>query len=166
MNKIKHVSNTKIEQRKLIKDIEKENIKIISKISKQKRKSAVITPSFNKNNYVNSLFKFGKNKKKKSKNLDSSFKKLNKNDTLKKRRMSIFSKREGLIIKSFQTINSEISRKIRKQSVKNIKNEIKQLETLDINKLIEKSPKKRENQTRNSSLKSLELTNISLKMKI
>ena len=92
-NKIKHVYNTKIEQSKLIKDIEKENIKIRSKISKQKRKSAVIAHGFNKNKYVNSLFKFGKNKKKKSKNLDSSFKKLNKNNTLKKRRMSIFFKK-------------------------------------------------------------------------
>ena len=161
LNKKKHVFNTKIEQSKLIKDIEKENNKIRSKISKQKRKSAAISPGFNKKNYVNSLFKFGKNKKKKSKNLDSSFKKLNKNNTLKKRRMSIFSKREGLIIKSFQKINSEISKKIRRQSVRNIKNEIKQLETLDINKLIEKSPKRRETQTQSSSLKSLELTNIS-----
>ena len=158
---LRHIKSSKIEKNKLIKDIEKENIKIRSKI-KQKRKSAVFTPGFNKNNNNNSkaLFQFGKNKKKKQKYLEyPTFNNLKKNDSLKKRRTSMFSQRESLQIKSFQNISSEILKKIRRQSVNNIKKEIKELETLDINKIMQKSPLRKE--TNSSSKKSLELTSLS-----
>ena len=73
--------------------------------------------------------------------------------------MSKFPKRESLQIKSFENINSEILKKIRRQSIVNIKNEIKELETLDINKLIEKSPARKA--VDSSAVKSLELTTLS-----
>ena len=155
------LNSSKIIKSKFIKDIEKENNIIRLKISKQKRKSAVFTPGFSKNNVTKALFKFGKNKKKKQKNSEHpTFNNIKKNESLKKRRMSMFSTRESLQIKSFQNISSEILKKIRRQSVRDIKNEIKQLETLDINKMIEKSPIRKD--TNSSTLKSLELTNLSL----
>ena len=161
-NKFKHFNKTKIENSKIIKDIEKENNKIISVIKRQKRKSAVLTPDFNKYNFTKALFKFGKNKKKKKSKFSYSplkVKNSDKKSSLKKRRQTIFSERESLQIKSFQNISSENLKKIRRQSVNNIKKEIKELETLDINKIMQKSPLRKE--TNSSSKKSLELTSLS-----
>ena len=83
----------------------------------------MFSPFFFKNNNTKGLFKFGKNKKKKQRIYElSDFNSINKNDSLKKRRMSKFPKRESLQIKSFENINSEILKKIRRQSIVNIKN--------------------------------------------
>ena len=161
-NKFRHFNKTKIENSKIIKDIEKENNKIISVIKKQRRKSEVLTPDFNKYNFTKALFKFGKNKKKKKSKFSYSPLKVKNSDrksSLKKRRQTIFSERESLQIKSFQNISSEISKKLRRKSIIDLKNEIKKLENLDINNFIEKTPKSKE--TKSSRGKSLEQTNLS-----
>ena len=81
-----YINNNKTKKSKLIKDIEKENNKIRSKILKTKRKSAMFSPFFNKNNNTKGLFKFGKNKKKKQRIYELyDFNNINKNDSLKKK---------------------------------------------------------------------------------
>ena len=149
--------STKIISSKLLQDIEKEKNKIVSK---RKRNSAMLSNNLNpiQNTKRNSFFKFGEVTKKKSKLLD---KPLN-----KERRLSIFSKREFLQIKSLKKMSSELTRKIRKSSVQEIKEEIKQLETLDITEMIEKNPNKIEKKfTRRKSLTDTSFNFDAMKLK-
>ena len=128
--------STKIISSKLLEDIEKEKNKIVSK---QIRKSAMLSSNNNKirNSRTSSFFKFGELIKKKSKQLE-------KQPIIKKkdRRLSVFSKREFLQIKSLQKMSSEISRKIRKSSIKEVKEELKKFETLEITEMFDKLPRK------------------------
>ena len=134
---IKHKSSTKILSNKLLEDIEKEKNKIIS--HQRKRKSAFFS-NFNNitnNLNVNPMFKFGENKKKKkSKPSNRSFEKANNananinninnnNKNLRRRRLSIFSGRESMQIKSLREVGLQISNTISKISVREMKKEIK-----------------------------------------
>ena len=145
-NEKKSFSSTKVISSKLLEDIEKEKNKIVSKHFKN---SAMNSSNLNRirNSKTNSFFKFGKITKKKS---QQSEKPLNKK---KERRLSVFSKRDFLQIKSLKKMNSEISRKIRKSSIKEIKEELKKIESLEITEIIEKNPRKIE--TKNTRRKSL-----------
>ena len=149
---IKHKSSTKILSNKLLEDIEKEKNKIIS--HQRKRKSAFFS-NFNNitnNLNVNPIFKFGEiKKKKKSKPSNRSFEKSNNananinninnnNKNLRRRRLSIFSGRESMQIKSLREVGLQISNTISKISVREMKKEIRELETSEISKIIEKYP--------------------------
>ena len=150
--------STKIISSKLLEDIEKEKNKIVSK---QIRNSAMLSSNHKiGNSKTNSFFKFGEITKKKSQQLEKPI--IKKKD----RRLSIFSKREFLKIKSLQRMSSEISRKIRKSSIKEVKEELKKFETLEITEMIDKIPRKIENKpSRRKSLTDSNITFDAMKMK-
>ena len=160
-NKPKNKSSTKILNNKLIEGIEKEKNKLILQ---QKRKSAMISPlnlpNSISNKKRNSFFQFGI-KNKKSKNFEKNSLQTNNIGILKLKKNSFFSKRESFQIKSLQKVNSDISDKIKKSSFGNIKQEIKELERLDITDLIEKEKIKNKNNNLNfKRRKSLVDTNL------
>ena len=137
---LKRKNSSKIITSQLMKEIEKENNKIISQQKFKKRNSAFF-PGFNKNNNINTIFKFGENKKRKSKVLnqrdDIIKSKLKNNKAInRKRRMSIFTGLEGMQIKSLRDIGLQISKKISKVNVKGMKKEMKELETSEIEKYL------------------------------
>ena len=156
--KSKNRSSSKIIGCELIKDIEKEKNKFYNKaksITKQKRKSAMLSPEFNP------FFKFGENIKKKISKISNtrSFEKKNiDSEKNKKGKVSIFSKRNDLQIKTYKDINSDISKMIRKSSIRDMKNELKKFESLEIDKMIGKCPKRRE--TYDLKRKTLNQTNL------
>ena len=163
-NKIKHKRTSNLFTSKIMKEIKNENDNAV--IKPRKRNSAIFS-SFNnnknnknssKNKLLTPVFKFGDNKKKKSNFLNPSEDGFNKNnnnfDSNKKRRFSIFSGRESMQIKSLRDISLQISKTICKINVNEMRKEIRELESSEINKIIEKYP------TQNKSLfsrrKSLE----------
>ena len=83
-----------------------------------------------KHNNRQSFFQFGAKKKKKTKYLSSI-------GTFKRKKINITPK-NNFQIKSLNKVNSDISKQIIGSSVRDIKKEIKQLETLDITDLIKK----------------------------
>ena len=166
-DEIKHNSSTKILNNKIIEDIEREKNKLMSK---QRKRNSAFFSNFNNisnNININPMFKFGENKKKKkSKYSNPSLEKqnnanpnnINNNKNLRRRRLSIFSGRESMQIKTLREVGLQISNTISKISVKGMKREIKELETSEISKIIEKYPTQKRSVFQKRA--SLEQTNL------
>ena len=167
--KIKNKSSTKILSNKIFEEIEKEKNKILTH-QKKRRNSAIFKG--NSNNYLNINIKPKETKKKRknrpslisSEKYTSSFTNTNSNinnnkvKVPKKRRFSIFTGRESMQIKSLRDLGLHISNTLSKVNVKGIKKEIKDFETSEISKIIEKYPT--QNRPMLKERQSLERTNI------
>ena len=139
-SKPRNRSSTKIINIKLIEEIEKERNKIIE----EQKKNSIMLSASNIHNIIKhsnrqSFFQFGAKKKKKTKYLSSI-------GTFKRKKINITPK-NNFQIKSLNKVNSDISKQIIGSSVRDIKKEIKQLETLDITDLIKKSKNKNKKKT-------------------
>ena len=167
--KIKNKSSTKILSNKIFEEIEKEKNKILTH-QKKRRNSAIFEG--NSNNYLNINIKPKETKKKRknrpslisSEKYTSSIANTNSNiinnkvKVPKKRRFSIFTGRESMQIKSLRDAGLHISNTLSKVNVKGIKKEIKDFETSEISKIIEKYPT--QNRPMLKERQSLERTNI------
>ena len=158
----KKKGSTKILNCKIIEEIEKEKNKIISR---RKRNSALFS-NFNKFNNKSPFFKFGENKKERMSRASNGSIGMNNNiinNNNKKgkpfrRRFSIFSGRESLQIKSLREVGLGISNTISRLNYKDMKKEIKELESSEISKIIEKYPTQKRSVFQKRA--SLEQTNL------
>ena len=134
---------------KILKDIRNEKNKILSK---QGNESDKHISGFNKIRNTKTIKSSQSKVKRKSLN-SNEYSNSNKDKSLKKKNQN---KKENLKIKTLEDINSDISKIIRKSSMRDMKKKLRKLQSLDITEMIGKYSKKRE--SLDLRRKSLELT--------